>query len=132
MKKPSREQVLKIGVPVGVVVAGVFAPVFTICTAMGGALGFGCGAAYTNTSKHTGGAGPIIAATTIGGLIAGATAGLLTAVFNNEVAKLEVQPQQDSSYAYVQQADNIRSIDDIVAQGYKNENGQIVHLTLAA
>lgn len=132
MSKPTKEQIIKVGVPVGAIIVGIFAPVFTLCTAMGGALGFGCGAAYTNSDTHKGSAGPIIAATTTAGLVAGAAVGLLSTVFNDEVTKLDVEPQQDAPYAYAQQANNMRSIGDVVAQGYKNKNGQIVHLTLAA
>ena len=130
MNKPTKRQIFNVAATVGFFAGVALAPVFTLCTAMGGALGFGCSVAYTNSSKASGGAGPIVVGSTLGGLALGAVVGL-TATFNSDTAQVETQPANDAS-AYVQQINASHSLSDVLAQGYKNEDGKTVYLTLAA
>ena len=131
MNKPTKNQILNVAVPVGFFAGVALAPVFTLCTAMGGALGFGCSVAYTNSSKASGGAGPIVVGSTLGGLALGAVVGL-TATFNSDTAQVETQQPANDASAYVQQVNASHSLSDVLAQGYKNEDGKTVYLTLAA
>tara|TARA_R110002111_G_scaffold164536_2_gene230725 strand:+ start:388 stop:762 length:375 start_codon:yes stop_codon:yes gene_type:complete len=113
-----------IGAAIIATAALIVAPVITIGTAVGSALGLGGGVLYSK-DKPTGGGVYIAAATFAGGLIGGVTAGI-TSEFT-DLAQADSGLDKQAHYTQVRPL----SLEDIMNGSIEDKSGQAVQFTLA-